>query len=362
VKNCKYKPYESLNPINKTKHLLTNSIFLKLRYAKKVVNVAINGLGRIGKSFLKIALEKGVNVVAVNDLVDTKTLAYLYKYDSVFGNFKGKVESGEGFIKIDGKKISVFAEKEPEKLPWKKLNIDIVIESTGLFTEREGAMKHIAAGAKKVIISAPAKNPDVTIVLGVNDNDLKKEFKIISMASCTTNCLAPVVKILDDNLGIEKGFMTTAHAYTNDQRILDIPHKKLRRGRAAAINIVPTSSGAATSVAEVIPSLKGKLDGLALRVPVACGSIVDFVCITKKPTTIEEVNNLMKKASEAKMKGVLEYTDEEIVSSDVICNPNSSIFDSTLTQVNGNLVKVLSWYDNEFGYSNRLVDLVKIIK
>ncbi|MFA5857260.1 MAG: type I glyceraldehyde-3-phosphate dehydrogenase [Candidatus Pacearchaeota archaeon] len=324
-----------------------------------MVKVAINGLGRIGKAVLKIGLEKGLDIVAINDLVDTKTLAYLLKYDSVYGNFEGKIEAGVGYIKIGNKKIHVYNEKEPDKLPWKKLGVDVVVESTGLFTEREGAMKHLVAGAKKVVISAPAKGPDVTIVLGVNDSDLKKEYKIISMASCTTNCLAPVVKVLNDNLEIEKGFMTTAHAYTNDQRILDIPHKKLRRGRAGAVNIIPTSSGAATSVADVIPSVKGKLDGLALRVPIVCGSIVDFVCVVKKPTTVDEVNNMMKKASEGKMKGILEYCKEEIVSSDVIKNKHSSIFDSTLTQVNGNLVKVFSWYDNEYGYSSRMVDLLK---
>ncbi len=321
--------------------------------------VAINGCGRIGRTFLKIALEKGVNVVAVNDLLDPKTLAYFMKYDSVYGNFKGKIEAGGNFIKINGKKILVFSEKEPEKLPWKKLGIDVVIESTGFFVDKEGASKHLTAGAKKVVISAPAKNPDVTIVLGVNDEDLKKEHKIISMASCTTNCLAPVVKVLNDGLGIKKGFMTTAHAYTNDQRIIDSPHKKLRRGRAGAINIIPTSSGATSAVAEVIPTLKGKMDGLALRVPVACGSIVDFVCIASRDTTVEEVNSLLKAAANGKMKGILQYTEDEIVSSDVIGNPASSIFDSKLTQINGNLVKVLSWYDNEYGYSCRLVDLVR---
>lgn len=326
-----------------------------------MVKVAINGLGRIGKAVLKIGLEKKIDIVAVNDLVDVKTLIYLLKYDSVYGAFDGKLEAGEGFIKINGKKILVFNEKEPDKLPWKKLGVDVVIESTGLFTEREGAMRHIFAGAKKVIISAPAKGQDFSIVIGVNEKDLKNEHKIISMASCTTNCLAPIVKILNDNLGIEKGFMTTAHAYTNDQKILDIAHKKLRRGRAGAINIIPTTSGAATAVAEVIPELKGKLDGLALRVPVPCGSIVDFSCVVKKTTSVEEVNKIMKEAS-GKIKGILEYCDEEIVSSDIIGNSSSSIFDSTLTQVNGNLVKVFSWYDNEYGYSNRLVDLLKMMK
>ena len=324
--------------------------------------VAINGCGRIGRTFLKIALEKGVNVVAVNDLLDPKTLAYFMKYDSVYGNLKVNIEAGDNFIKINGKKILVFSEKEPQNLPWKQLGVDIVIESTGFFVDKEGAGKHLTAGAKKVIISAPAKNPDITIVLGVNDQDLKKEHKIISMASCTTNCLAPIVKALNDDLGIEKGFMTTAHAYTNDQRIIDSPHKKLRRGRAGAINIIPTSSGATSAVGEVIPSLKGKMDGLALRVPVACGSIVDFVCITSRNTTVEEVNFIMKKAANGKMKGILEYTEDEIVSSDVIGNPASSIFDSKLTQVNGNLVKVLSWYDNEYGYSCRLVDLLRKLR
>jgi len=327
-----------------------------------MVKVAINGLGRIGKAFLKLAFEKGVDVVAINDLVDTKTLAYLIKYDSVYGVYDKKVEAGVGFVKVNGKKINVYSEKEPEKLPWKALGVDVVIESTGLFTDKEGAMRHITAGAKKVIISAPGKNPDLTIVLGVNSDDLKKEHQIISMASCTTNCLAPVAKVLEDNLGIDKAFMTTAHAYTNDQRILDVAHKKLRRGRAGAINIIPSSSGATSAVAEVIPSLKGKMDGLALRVPVPCGSIVDFVCIVKKPTTVEEVNLMIKKAAEGKMKGILVYNEDEIVSSDIIRNPASSIFDSTLTQVNGNMVKVLAWYDNEFGYSNRLVDLVKKIR
>lgn len=323
------------------------------------MKVAINGLGRIGRVFLKIAIEKGINIIAVNDLVDTATLVYFLKYDSVYGNYKEKIEYGKDFIKICNKKIKVFAEKNPENLPWKELGVDVVIESTGVFTDKENCLKHIKAGAKKVLLTAPGENCDITIVPGVNENELKKEHKIISMASCTTNCLAPFAKILNDNLKIEKGFMTTAHAYTNDQRIVDCPHKKLRRGRAAAINIIPTSSGATKSVAEVIPSLKGKMDGLALRVPVACGSIVDFVCIVKKQTSVKEVNEMMKNASKGKLKGILQYCEDEIVSSDVIGNPASSIFDSLLTQVNGNLVKVLSWYDNEYGYSCRLADLLK---
>lgn len=321
--------------------------------------IAINGLGRIGRVVLKIAIEKGLNVVAVNDLVDIKTLCYFMKYDSVYGPYKENIETGDGFIKINGKKILVFNEKEPEKLPWKDLGIDVVIESTGIFTDKAGCMKHINAGAKKVVLSAPGENMDITIVPGVNSDMLTKEHKIISMASCTTNCLAPIVKVLHENLKIQQGYMTTCHAYTNDQRIVDSPHKKLRRGRAGAVNIIPTSTGAAKSVGEVIPSLKGKLDGLSLRVPVPCGSIVDFVCNVSKATTKEEVNNMIKKASLNELKGILLYTEDEICSTDVIQNPHSSVFDSKLTQVSGNMVKVLSWYDNEYGYSNRLVDFVK---
>lgn len=327
------------------------------------MKVAINGLGRIGRPVLKVCLERGIKVVAVNDLADIKTLAYLLKYDSVYGNYDREVEVGEGFIKIKGKKILVFSEKEPEKLPWKDLGIDVVVESTGFFENEAG--KHIQAGAKKVIISAPSKNCDITVVPGVNLEKLKKEHKIISMGSCTTNCLAPVARVLQDNFGIKRGFMTTVHAYTNDQKILDVPHKKFRRGRGAAVNIIPTSSGATISVAEVIPELKGKMDGLALRVPVACGSIVDFVVELVKEVTKEEVNESFKKASSGKMKGILQYTEDEIVSSDIIGNPNTSIVDGLSTQVlegRGNLVKVLSWYDNEYAYSCKMVDLIKRLK
>lgn len=324
-----------------------------------MVNVAINGFGRIGKVVLKLCLEKNINIVAINDLIPIENLAYLLKYDSVYGLYEKKVEIGKDFLKVDGKKIKIFNEPDPESLPWKKLKIDVVIESTGRFTDKEGAQKHLDAGAKKVLISAPAKSPDVTIVLGVNENDLKKEHKIISMASCTTNCLAPIAKILSDDFGIKKGFMTTIHAYTNDQRILDTAHKKLRRGRAGAINLIPTTSGATTAVAEVIPELKGKLDGLAIRAPISCGSIVDFVAELNKKTSVKEINNSIKKLASGKMKGILQYSKDEIVSSDVIKNSNSSIFDSTLTQVNENLVKVFAWYDNEYGYSCRLVDLVE---
>jgi len=324
-----------------------------------MVNVAINGFGRIGKVVLKLCLEKNINIVAINDLIPIENLAYLLKYDSVYGLYEKKVEIGKDFLKVDGKKIKIFNEPDPESIPWKKLKIDVVIESTGRFTDKEGAQKHLDAGAKKVLISAPAKSPDVTIVLGVNENDLKKEHKIISMASCTTNCLAPIAKILSNDFGIKKGFMTTIHAYTNDQRILDTAHKKLRRGRAGAINLIPTTSGATTAVAEVIPELKGKLDGLAIRAPISCGSIVDFVAELNKKTSVKEINNSIKKLASGKMKGILQYSKDEIVSSDVIKNSNSSIFDSTLTQVNENLVKVFAWYDNEYGYSCRLVDLVE---
>ena len=326
------------------------------------MKVAINGFGRIGRAIFRIALDKKIDIVAINDISNPKNLAYLLKFDSVYGNYNKKVESGEDFIKVNNKKIRVFAEKDPENLPWKELGIDIVLESTGFFTDREGAIKHLKAGAKKVIITAPGKNSDVTIILGVNENQLKKEHKIISMASCTTNCLAPIVKILDDNFGIEKGYMTTVHAYTNDQVILDVSHKKLRRGRAGAINLIPTTSGATTSVTDVLPNLRGKLDGLAIRAPVACGSIVDFVAILKKSTTKEQVNATLKKAAHGKLKGILQYSEDELVSSDIINNPNSSIVDSILTQANGNMVKVLSWYDNEYGYSYRVVDLLKYLK
>jgi glyceraldehyde 3-phosphate dehydrogenase len=327
-----------------------------------MVRIAVNGLGRIGRIFLKIALDKKLDVIAVNDLGSINSLAYLMKYDSVYGNYEKKIEVAKDFIKINDKKIKVFSEKDPENLPWKQLGIDIVIESTGVFTEREGASKHLKAGAKKVIISAPAESPDITVVLGVNENQLKKEHKIISMGSCTTNCLAPIVKVLNDSFGVEKGFMTTIHAYTNDQAILDAPHKKLRRGRAGAINLIPTTSGATTSVTETIPKLKGKLDGLAIRAPVPCGSITDFVAVLKKPVTREQVNAALKKASQKELKGILQYSEDELVSSDIIRNPNSSIVDSILTQTKDNLVKVLSWYDNEYGYSCRLVDLIKMMK
>ncbi|MFZ5955401.1 MAG: type I glyceraldehyde-3-phosphate dehydrogenase [Nanoarchaeota archaeon] len=325
------------------------------------MRVAINGLGRIGRLVLKIGLERGIDFVAINDLTDPKTLAYLLKYDSVYGIYNKDVKSGEDYIQINNKKIRVFSKKNPEELPWKELKVDLVVESSGLFIDKEQSERHIVAGAKKVIISAPSKNPDVTIVLGVNEKNLNKENRIISMGSCTTNCLAPIAKVLNENFGIKKGFMTTVHAYTNDQKILDLPHKKLRRGRTAGLNMIPTNSGATQSVVEVIPELKGKLDGLAIRVPIACGSIVDFVAELNKDVSVGEVNNALKKYA-SKFKEILEYTEEEIVSSDIIKNSHSSIVDGLSTMVLGNTVKILSWYDNEFGYSNRLVDLLRILR
>ncbi len=323
------------------------------------MKVAINGLGRIGRNIFKIALDKGVNIVAINDLVDVKTLAYLIKYDSVYGNYSKNIVVGKDFLSIHGKKIKVFNPENPEKLPWKDLDIDVVIESTGFFRKREDFEKHLKAGAKKVVISAAAKdNVDLTVVLGVNDNKLKNQ-KIISMASCTTNCLAPIAKVLNDNFKIKKGFMTTIHAYTISQNIVDGSNSKLRRGRAGAVNIIPTTSGATSATSEVIPELKNKIDGLALRVPVVCGSIVDFVAELNKKVTKDEVNNAFKKAAKGKMKNILQYSEDEIVSSDIIANPHSSIVDGLSTQVMGNSVKVLSWYDNEYGYSNRIVDLLK---
>ncbi len=321
--------------------------------------IAINGFGRIGRAILKIGLEKNLDIVAINDLVDIKTLAYLLKYDSVYGNYK-KVDYGKGWLEIGKKKIKVFNEKKPEKLPWKKLNIDIVVESTGLFTERKQAKKHLKAGARKVVISAPSKDSDITVVLGVNDNKIKKEHKIISNASCTTNCLAIIAKILNDKFDIKKGFLTTVHAYTGSQKVVDSPSKKVRRGRAASINIIPTSTGATKAVSKVLPELKNKLDGLAIRVPVPCGSIVDFVAEVEKSTTRKEVNNEFKKQGK-KMK-ILEYSEEELVSSDIIGNKSSAIVDGKLTQVNENMIKVLAWYDNEYGYSARMVDLLKKLK
>ncbi len=328
------------------------------------IRLAINGFGRIGRLAGRILKDRDIELVAVNDLTDAKTLAFLFKYDSVHGKYSGEVSYEGDYLIIDGKKIKVTAQKDPSKLNWKDLNIDVVLESTGLFRTRELAGKHIEAGAKKVIISAPAKDEvDATIVLGVNEEiyDKDKHF-IISNASCTTNCIAPVAKVLLDNFGIEKGIMTTVHSYTNDQKILDLPHKDLRRARAAAVSMIPTTTGAAKAVGLVIPELKGKLDGMAIRVPTADVSLVDFSAVLKKEVTVEEVNEAFKKASQSdKMKNYLAYNDEPLVSVDFTGNSYSSIFDAPSTFVKGNLVKVLSWYDNEFGYSSRIVDLIEYI-
>ena len=308
-----------------------------------------------------------IDVVAINDMADAKTLVHLFKYDSVFGRFDGTVTvKNEDTLSVDGVDIRVMSEKEPSKLPWRDMKIDLVLESSGKFNDAKEAGKHITvAGAKRVIISAPAKGPDTTIVLGVNEDEFdNKKHNIISMASCTTNCLAPVVKVINDRFGIEKGYMTTTHAFTNDQRLLDLPHKDLRRARAATMSIIPTTTGAAKAIGSIIPELEGKIDGMALRVPVSSGSITDMVFTLKKEVTREEVNNALKQASEDNLKGVLEYTDEPIVSADIVGNPHSSIVDGLSTMVLGNknnVVKILSWYDNEWGFACRLVGLIKFI-
>ena len=329
------------------------------------VRVGINGFGRIGRNFFRAVVASGadVEVVAVNDLTDNKTLAHLLKYDSILGRFDGEVTYDDESITADGKKIRAFAEKDPANLPWKDLGVDVVVESTGFFTDAEKAKAHLDAGAKKVVISAPAKNEDITIVMGVNDDKYDpKSHNIISNASCTTNCLAPMAKALNDSIGIEKGLMTTIHAYTQDQNLQDGPHKDLRRSRAAALNMVPTTTGAAKAVALVLPELKGKLDGYAMRVPTPTGSATDLTFEASKEVTVEEVNAAVKKAAEeGPLKGYLVYTEDEIVSKDIETDPASCIFDAGLTKVSGNMVKVVGWYDNEWGYSNRLVDLVELV-
>ena len=320
--------------------------------------IAINGFGRIGRlTFRNLIQMEGIEVVAINDLTDNATLAHLLKYDSVHGKFPGTVSADEHFLYVNNKKIHAIAERDPKALPWKDMGIDIVIESTGRFTDRETAGLHISAGAKKVIISAPAKGDIPTIVLGVNDEVIHPDHNIYSNASCTTNCLAPMVKVLDDAFGVESGFMTTIHAYTADQRIQDSPHEDLRRARAAAISIVPTSTGAAKAVGLVLPHLKGKLNGNAMRVPVPDGSVTDFTATLKKPATVEEINAAFKAASETYLKGILEFCEEPIVSSDILGNPHSCIYDVDLTMVQGNTAKIVGWYDNEAGYSARLAQL-----
>jgi glyceraldehyde 3-phosphate dehydrogenase len=324
------------------------------------VKVGINGFGRIGRLVFRRALELGnIEFVGINDLTDAKTLAHLLKYDSVHGKFNGEVKAEGDNLVVNGEKIKITAEKDPSNLKWGEADTDVVIESTGVFRKREECMKHIEAGAKKVILTVPAKDEiDATIVLGVNDSDLTGNEKVVSNASCTTNCLAPMTKVLNDTFGIVKGFMTTVHSFTNDQNVLDLPHKDLRRARAASQNIIPTTTGAAKAVAKVIPELKGKLDGFALRVPTPDGSITDLVAEVAKETSVEEVNAAMKKAAEGPMKGIMEYTEDPLVSTDIIGTPYSVIFDSISTMVNGNMVKVVGWYDNEYGYSARVVDLL----
>jgi glyceraldehyde 3-phosphate dehydrogenase len=333
--------------------------------AVMTVKVGINGFGRIGRNYFRAAKERGADLdfVAVNDITDPKTLAHLLKYDSVLGRYKGHVEVGQEGLVIDGDRLTVLSERDPANLPWKELGAEIVVESTGLFTDRENAQKHVEAGAQKVVISAPAKGEDITIVLGVNGHDYDPaEHHIVSNASCTTNCVVPMAKVLGDAFGIDRGFMTTIHAYTNDQNLLDLPHKDLRRARAAAINIVPSSTGAAKASSLALPELKGRMDGLAMRVPVPDGSVTDLVCVLKREAGVEEVNEAFRSASEAgPLQGILAYSEDPLVSSDVVGSAYSCTFDSLSTMAIGNLVKIIGWYDNEWGYSNRLVDLTELI-
>jgi glyceraldehyde 3-phosphate dehydrogenase len=329
------------------------------------VKVGINGFGRIGRGFLRAMAAQGAQdfeVVAINDLTDTKTLGHLLAYDSIYGRFGKPITVGDGSIQVGDKTIRIFAERDPAQLPWGDLGVDIVVESTGFFTSAEDAGKHRTGGAKKVIISAPAKGEDITIVLGVNDDQYNPATDhIISNASCTTNCLAPMAKAIDDAFGIERGLMTTIHAYTNDQNVLDFPHKDLRRARAAALNMIPTSTGAAKAIGLVMPSMKGKLDGYAMRVPVPTGSATDLTVELRTAASADEINAAVKAAADGPMRGYLQYTEDPIVSSDIVGDPASCIFDAGLTNTNGNMVKVLGWYDNEWGYSNRLVDLVNLV-
>ena len=329
----------------------------------KKIKVAINGFGRIGRISFRVMLEReNIEIVAINDLTDSKTLAHLLKYDSVHGIIKAEIEAGEKTIIINGKKITVFSEKDPANLPWKELGIDVVIESTGFFLDKESAGKHIAAGAKKVIISAPSNTNDIkTVVLGVNENNLSNNDLIISNASCTTNCAAPMIKVLDENFGFEEGFISTVHAYTGDQRLHDSPHKDLRRARAAALSIIPTSTGAAKAITKIFPHLNGKLGGCGMRVPVPDGSLTDITCLLTKPASVAEINAAFKLASQISLKGILEYTEDPIVSIDIVGNSHSCILDAEFTSVVGNLVKIIGWYDNEYGYSCRLADLVQKI-
>ncbi len=328
------------------------------------VNVAINGFGRIGRAVMRIASQSNdLNVVAINDLTDAKTLAHLFKYDSVHGIFAGEVKSDDKNITVNGKAIKIFAERDPKQLPWKELGVEIVIEATGIFVVRDQAAQHLTAGAEKVVVCAPGKNNDVTICMGINENEYDSaKHKVISNASCTTNCLAPVAKVLLENFGIVRGMMTTVHSYTNDQKILDLPHKDLRRSRAAGVSMIPTTTGATKATALVLPQLKGKLQGMAIRVPTANVSLIDLVVETETATTIEAVNTAMEKSANNELKGILDYCDIPLVSCDFNGSPASSTFDALSTTVlNGTMVKIVTWYDNEWGYSNRIFDLVKFI-
>ena len=325
---------------------------------ERIPKIAINGFGRIGRLVLRSLLKtEGIEVIAINDLADVETLAHLFKHDSAQVNFNGEIKSTEQALIVDGVSISITKESDPAQLPWQELGIDLVIECTGIFTNRQDANKHIGAGAKKVIISAPAKGDIKTIVIGVNDDLLTETDTIVSNASCTTNCLAPIAKLLNDNFGIEKGYISTVHAYTADQRLQDAPHKDLRRSRAAALSIIPTTTGAATAVGLVIPELKGKLDGIALRVPIPTGSLTDLTAVLSKNVTAEEVNSLFKNAAENELSGILQYSEAPIVSIDIVGNSHSCIYDAPLTSANGNLVKIIAWYDNEFGYASRTAQL-----
>jgi glyceraldehyde 3-phosphate dehydrogenase len=331
------------------------------------IKVGINGFGRIGRLLYRAAIERNANIdfVAINDLADSKTNAHLLKYDSVHGRFPGTVEAQPDKLIVNGKPLKVLSQRDPTQLPWKDLGVYLAVESTGLFTDRDGASKHLQAGAKKVLISAPAKNPDVTIVLGVNEKSYDPaKHHILSNASCTTNCLAPVTKVLADNFGLEKAFMTTAHSYTNDQKVQDLVHKDLRRARAAAVNIIPTSTGAAKAIGEVLPTCSGRMNGIALRVPTPDVSIVDLTAVLGKEVTAEDINAAMKKASEGPLKGIMDYTEDPIVSSDVLHTTCSAVFDAQSTMVMGNksnFVKVLAWYDNEWGFSNRMVEFIELV-
>ena len=327
------------------------------------MKIGINGFGRIGRTIFRIAFDRGIEIVAVNDVYGAEDAAYLLKHDSVYGMYDKRIEVKGGDLIVGKKKIKIFSEREPEKIPWKQMGVDIVIESTGAFTDRAGATRHLVSGAKKVLITAPCKDKaDITLIPGVNNENLKKEHNIISIASCTTNCTVPVLYVLGKNFGIERVSVTTIHAYTNDQMLQDSYHKKIRRGRAATLNIIPTSTGASDAVTEVLPYLEGKMDGLAIRVPVTVGSLIDVVALLSKEFDVKSVNDIFKKAAAGELNGILEYSEDSLVSSDIVKNSNSAIFDAPSTGKNGNFVKILAWYDNEYGYSCRVVDAVELLK